>query len=79
MIWSQYYAIRCNGCEGRYYVDAGDPNDCTGFDPTAVKCPWCGAVETLGDESDCEDDDDGSASVGKKSLLECPPPVKNVR
>lgn len=80
MIWSQYTAIRCDGCEGRYYVDSGDPNDCTGFDPETVKCPWCGAVERFGDDPDFDDgdeeDSDDYTTVGKKSLPECPPKVK---
>jgi endogenous inhibitor of DNA gyrase (YacG/DUF329 family) len=72
MILSQYYAFCCNQCSGRYYVDAGDPNDLTVF----VRCPWCGAVERLSEEGGFEPDDgdgDGYADVGEKSLPEFPP------
>jgi hypothetical protein len=78
MIWSQYFSIKCNGCEAHYYVNTGDPRDDTRYEVTAAKCPWCGAVEQLGDEFEWDDNEESGndAELGKKSLPECRPQTK---
>lgn len=74
--WSSIHQIRCNTCSGMYYVNNGDPNDITGCDVVAAKCPWCGAIEDFRDAIEKEMIDgtaEDLAEDGMKSLPEQPP------
>ncbi len=57
MIISQIYHIKCDKCSGSFYINMGDPDDCTAYEVNAVGCPWCNHRFFLSTEDFYEDED----------------------
>lgn len=55
---NMWYEVRCPKCGTDNMVYYGDPSDCIGYDPEAVKCYKCGHIEKLAEDFYYDDEDE---------------------